>query len=61
MDRDWGLFAIGVGIVVLSGCFAVPALLVYGDLSGCDRNPMDDVSRVRRPAVRSRRVQSLDE
>ena len=31
MQRDWGLFAIGVGIVVLSASFAVPALLVYGD------------------------------
>ena len=44
MQRDWGLFAIGVGIVVLSASFAVPALLVYGDSSGCDQNPMDDVA-----------------
>jgi hypothetical protein len=44
MRRDRGLFAIGVGIVVLSASVAVPALLVYGDVSGCDPNPMDDVA-----------------
>jgi hypothetical protein len=44
MQRDWGLFAIGVGTVVLSASVAVPALLVYGDYSGCDRNPNDDVA-----------------
>ena len=38
------MFAIGVGIVALSASFAVPALLVYGDVSGCDQNPMDDVA-----------------
>ncbi len=44
MQRDWGLVAIGVGIVVISASFAVPALLVYGDPSECDQNPADDVA-----------------
>ena len=44
MQRDWGLVAIGVGIVVISASFAVPALLVYGDPSECDPNPTDDVA-----------------
>lgn len=44
MQREWGLFAIGVGIVVLNASVAAPALLVYGDSSGCDPNPMDDVA-----------------
>jgi len=29
---------------MLSGSFAVPPLLVYGDFSGCDRDPTDDVA-----------------
>ena len=44
MQRDWGLFAIGLGIVVLSASVAVPALLAYGDSSGCGPNPRDDVA-----------------
>ena len=44
VQRDWGLFAAGVGIVVLSASVAVPALLAYGDASGCDASPMDDVA-----------------
>ena len=36
VQRDWGLVAIGVGIVMLSASFAVLALLVYGDSSECD-------------------------
>ena len=31
-------------IVVISASFAVPALLVYGDSSGCDPNSTDDVA-----------------
>jgi len=44
MQRDWGLFAIGVGVLVLSAAMAVPELLVYGESSGCDPHPMDDVA-----------------
>lgn len=44
MQRDWGLFAGGLGIAVLSATFAVPPALVYGDTWGCDANPADDVA-----------------
>jgi hypothetical protein len=44
MRRDWGLFAAGAGILMLSASSAVPPLLAYGDFSGCDRNPKDDVA-----------------
>ena len=44
MQRDWGLFAAGVAVLVISASLAVPPLLAYGDRWACDPDPTDDVA-----------------
>ena len=44
MQRDWGLFAAGVGVLVISASLAVPPLLAYGERWECDADATDDVA-----------------
>ncbi len=44
MQRDSGLFAAGVAVLVISASLAVPPLLAYGDRWACDPDPTDDVA-----------------